>query len=106
MKKYKLLILILLTFVNFINSQDKESPKKGKIYFLRSTGLVGSAGAFKTYIDGELVCKLNNKKYSIHNVTIGKHECFVLFGGLKLNEKAEKCEIQVEPDKITYVQFF
>ncbi len=105
-KKLVLILLISFSFITSIKAQDTLKVETGKICFLRSTGISGSAAAFKTYIDGELVCKLNNKKYSLHEVIIGNHECYVQFGGLKVNEKAEKCKILVEPGKITYVQFF
>jgi hypothetical protein len=102
----KVIFTLMLTFVvtSFGFAQESETPTTGKIYFLRSTGFQGSAVAFKTFIDGEFVCKLNNKKYSIHEVPIGKHECSVQFGGKKSKEKAEKFEVIVEPGKITYVQ--
>lgn len=87
-----------------VSAQEKENVPTGKIYFLRSTGFAGSAAAFKTFIDGEFVCKLNNKKYSIHEVPLGKHECSVQFGGKKSKDKAEKFEVIVEAGKITYVQ--
>ena len=104
MKKIVFTFLITLIATSFITAQEKENLQTGKIYFLRSTGFQGSAVAFKTFIDGEFVCKLNNKKYSIHEVPVGKHECSVQFGGKKSKEKAEKFEVQVEPGKITYVQ--
>jgi len=104
MKKIVFTFLITLIVTSFITAQEKENLQTGKIYFLRSTGFQGSAVAFKTFIDGEFVCKLNNKKYSIHEVPVGKHECSVQFGGKKSKEKAEKFEVQVEPGKITYVQ--
>jgi len=102
MRKIILSILISLVVTSFVSAQ--ENSQTGKIYFLRSTGFQGSAVAFKTFIDGEFVCSLNNKKYSIHEVPAGKHECSVQFGGKKSKEKAEKFEVQVEPGKITYVQ--
>ena len=106
-KNLMLTLLIFSSFTSFMKAQNSvNTTETGKIYFLRSTGLVGSGSPFKTYIDGELVCKLDNKKYSIHEISSGVHECYVLFGGLKLNEKAEKCKIKVESGKITYVQFF
>jgi hypothetical protein len=104
MRKIIFAILVSLVVTSFVSAQDKENLQTGKIYFLRSTGFQGSAAAFKTFIDGEFVCKLNNKKYSIHEVPVGKHECSVQFGGKKSKEKAEKFEVQVEPGKITYVQ--
>lgn len=103
-KKLIILFLIFLGCNVTVQAQDSETKETGKIYFLRSTGFQGSAVAFKTFIDGEFVCKLNNKKYSVHEVPVGKHECSVQFGGKKSKEKAEKFEVLVEAGKITYVQ--
>jgi hypothetical protein len=106
MKKIVFTLLVFLIVSSFVKAQEKENNETAKVYFLRSTGIVGSAAAFKTFIDGELVCRLNNKRYSIHEVPVGKHECYVEFGGLKINEKTDKCDILVEVGKITYVEFF
>lgn len=103
MKKLIFTLIVTLFFASLASAQDTTNIATGKIYFLRSTGFQGSAVAFKTFIDGEFVCKLNNKKYSIHEVPSGKHECSVQFGGKVSKDKAEKFVIQVEPDKITYV---
>jgi hypothetical protein len=103
-KKLIIVFLISLSFSTAMQAQDGQAKETGKIYFLRSTGFQGSAVAFKTFIDGEFVCKLNNKKYSIHEVSVGKHECSVQFGGKKSKEKAEKFEVLVEAGKITYVK--
>jgi len=102
--KLTLTLLLALCFTSLTNAQDKENIEMGKIYFLRSTGFAGSAQAFKTFIDEKFVCKLNNKKYSIHEVPVGKHNCSVQFGGKKSKEGAEKFEVEVEAGKITYVQ--
>ena len=103
-KNWFSVILVILSFSFTINAQESEKKEIGKIYFLRSTGFQGSAAAFKTFIGGEFVCKLNNKKNSVHEVPVGKHECSVQFGGKTSKEKAEKFEVQVESGKITYVQ--
>jgi hypothetical protein len=107
LKLNKFLIVFFLSITTLMSAQDSVGiPKKAKVYFIRSTGFVGSGTSFKTYIDGELACRLGNKRYSIHEVSEGNHECYVLFGGLKINEKVEKCEIKVQENKTTYVQFF
>ena len=103
-KKIILLLIIALSFSFSINAQETENKETGKVYILRSTGIELWNGAFKTFIDGKLVCKLHNKKYSIHEVPVGKHECSVQFGGTKSKEKAQKIEVLVEKGKITYVQ--
>ena len=103
-KKFIIVLLISLSFNAVMQAQDGQAKETGKIYFLRSTGFQGSVVAFKTFIDGEFVCKLNNRKYSIHEVPVGKHECSVQFGGKKSKEKAEKFEVLVEAGKVTYVK--
>jgi hypothetical protein len=106
MKKYKLLILILLTFISSVKSQEKDNTIMSKICFLRSTGIRAGAVSLKTFIDGNLTCKLSNNRYSIHEVQVGKHDVFFQLRGLKLLKETQKLEIQVEEGKITYVQFF
>ncbi|GAA4817656.1 hypothetical protein GCM10023330_28020 [Litoribaculum gwangyangense] len=98
-------VALLSTSLN-LSAQDSETSQEqtGTICFIRSTGFAGSASAFKTFIDEEFVCKLNNKKYSFHEVSVGLHSCSVQFGGKKSKEKAEKFEVDVKPGEITYVQ--
>ena len=103
MKKIVCTLFFILITVSFVKAQESEKVEIGKIYFLRSTGFAGSASAFKIFIDGEFVCKLNNKKYSIHEVTAGRHHCSVQFGGKISKESAEKFEVEVTAGKITYV---
>lgn len=100
-------LLVFVTFVIFnVSAQESNSntEKTGTICFIRSTGFVGSASAFKTFIDEVFVCKLNNKRYSFQEVPVGKHACSVQFGGKKSKEKAEKFEVEVHEGAITYVQ--
>ena len=95
----------LMLVVNvFAQESETVNAENGKICFIRSTGFVGSAQAFKTFIDEQFVCKLNNKRYSFHEVPAGIHRCSVQFGGKKSKEKAEKFEVDVKPGEITYVQ--
>ncbi len=104
-KKLLITIAIILGFNSLIKAQEGTPLQEtGTIYFLRSTGFAGSASAFKTFIDDKFVCKLNNNKYSVHEVAVGKHKCAVQFGGKKPKEGAERFEVEVQPGKITYVQ--
>lgn len=77
---------------------------KANIYFIRSTGFNGSLAAFTAFIDKQLVCKLNNKKYSIHQVDPGEHIFTVQFAGKQSKDKAEPISINVEAGKTYYVQ--
>lgn len=107
MNKALLLPLIISIFFTFhIKAQNSEYQKTGKIYFLRATGFNGAISALRVFIDGEFACKLNNNKYSIHEVSTGKHECSVQSGGNKLKKWAEKFQVNVEAGKTTYVQVF
>jgi hypothetical protein len=47
---------------------------------------------------------LNNKKYSVHEVAVGKHNCSVKGEKRKLGDSSENFEVQVVKGKITYVQ--
>jgi len=103
-KKIILLLIIIFIFSLSVNAQETKNKETGKICFLRSTGLNSSGYGFKMFIDDKLVCKLNNKKYSVHEVAVGKHNCFVKGEKKKSDESVEKFEVQVEAGKITYVQ--
>lgn len=77
---------------------------KAKLYFIRSTGFQGSLFAFMAFIDDEVVCKLNNNRYSIHEVAPGEHTVSVQFYGKKSKKEAEHFKIVVESGKTYYVQ--
>jgi hypothetical protein len=77
---------------------------KATIYFIRATGFMTSVTPFTAFIDKQLVCKLNNNKYSIHQVDPGKHIFTVQFDGNEAKAKAEPITINVEAGKTYYVQ--
>lgn len=104
MKKLIFTLGFTLFFASLTSAQETHNVATGKIYFLRSTGFSGSGSAFKMFLDDKFVCKLNNNKYSIQEVAVGKHICFVKGGSVKSKEGAERFEVQVEAGKITYVQ--
>jgi hypothetical protein len=99
-KLFFFLFIITLAISVPASSQDKT----GKVYFIRSTGFQGSAVAFTAFIDKQLACKLNNKKFSIHQVSPGEHTFTVQFAGKKAKEKAEPITINIEEGKTYYVQ--
>lgn len=77
---------------------------KADIYFIRSTGFNGSLSAFTAFIDKQIVCRLNNNKYSIHKVDAGEHVFTVQFAGQQAKDKAEPITINVEAGKTYYIQ--
>jgi hypothetical protein len=102
MRKIKLITILLI--VLFFTKLSYSQQSRGTVYFIRSTGFQGSAVAFTAFIDHQLVCKLNNKKFSIHQVEPGEHVFTVQFGGKKSKEKAEPIVINVEAGKAYFVQ--
>ncbi len=99
-----------LALFSFVTGSSQDLPENsvdanfGLVYFIRGKGNSGSATAFSALIDDELVCKLNNRRYSMHQVTPGNHQFKAQFGGKKGKEKAEIAEIEVEAGKTYYIQ--
>lgn len=96
--------ILLFAFILSFSSAAWSQTGTGKVYFVRSTGFQGSAAAFTAFIDKQLVCKLNNKKYSIHEVPTGEHTFTVQFAGKSAKEKAEPITINIEEGKTYYIQ--
>lgn len=59
---------------------------------------------YSAFINDTLVCKLNNNRYSIHDVKPGKHEISVQYYGKESKDKAEPISINVEAGKTYYIQ--
>lgn len=96
--------LLTLAFALVALASAAMAQEKAKIYFLRSTGFSGSATSFKCFIDKKIVCNLNNKRYSLHEVDSGRHQVDVQFSGKEYKQNDEPVFIDVEPGKTYYVQ--
>ena len=81
-----------------------DTANTGTVYFMRKTGFVGSAAGFNVFIDSNFVCRLNEKRYSVHHVPVGSHTFSAQFAGKKSKEVAEKVEIDVEKGQTYYIQ--
>lgn len=77
---------------------------KATIYFIRSTGANAMFSGFMAFIDEQLVCKLNNNRFSTHQVDPGEHVFSVQFAGKQVKEKAKPISIKVEVGKTYYIQ--
>lgn len=111
MKKFShfLLILLISSISTFGFSQTAISSASiasntANVVFIRSTGFNGSATAFTTFIDDQLVCRLNNKRFSTHTIPAGEHTFSVQFAGKGSKEKAERIKIKMESGKTYYIQ--
>lgn len=80
------------------------AQETGTIYLMRKTGMSGTVSAFNAFIDGELVCRLNNKKFSVHEVPAGEHIITVQFSGKSAKDKAEPITVMVKPGQPVFVQ--
>ena len=94
--------------MNSTETKDKinnpNQAKYGKVCFMRSTGFKGSAVPFNTFIDQQMVCRLNNKKFSVHNIEVGEHTFAVQFSGKTAKKEAETIKINIEEGKTYYIQ--
>lgn len=101
MKKIKVLALVLccITFYQVAQAQNNT----GKVYVIRSLNYVGSAVNIHVYADDSLVCKIKNKRYSVHELPAGEHTFKVQNTGLSNHKKSVGLKVVVEPGKINYI---
>ena len=108
--KRMLMFCLSLTMFSFAASSQTAlataatTNNSANVIFMRSTGFSGSAAAFTTIIDDQLVCRLNNKRFSTHAVPAGDHSFSVQFAGKESKAKAERITIKTEPGKTYYIQ--
>lgn len=93
-------IFLVLVISNSLSAQGQN----GKVYFIRSEGFQAPAAAFNIFIDQKFVGRLNNKKFSIHDIKPGKHTFSIRFAGKKPSEKAEKIVEEIEAGKTYYIR--
>ncbi|WP_316837319.1 DUF2846 domain-containing protein [Pedobacter nutrimenti] len=92
-----LALMLTLSFNGF--SQDKT----GQVYLIRATGYTGMAVNYKLYIDGQLVCKLKNKSFSVHDISAGEHTISVSSGGISNGKKSTPLKFTVEQGEVNYI---
>ena len=86
------------------NVSPDSTKQSGKVYFMRSTGFIASAHVFPVFIDDVIVCRLNNKRYSIHEIVPGTHNFSAQDAGKKVLKGTKRIEINIEPGKVYYIQ--
>ena len=77
--------------------------KTGQVYLIRYTGYTGSAVNYSFYIDDTLTCKLKNKSFSVHDLSVGDHTVSVVSGGISNGKKSPPLTITVVEGKANYV---
>jgi hypothetical protein len=78
--------------------------KKATVYFIRETGLPGATFSFKAFIDSTMVCRLNNNRFSVHEVSAGVHSFHAQTLGKKAADYPERITMELEEGKTYYVR--
>ena len=101
----------LLFMSNLANATETPKPIKptstieetAEIIFIRRTGFSGSAINFKAFIEEDLVCRINNNRYSRHVVQAGEYKCSAQIYGKKRNENRDQVSIEIKPGEKKYI---
>lgn len=101
-----LILFLLATTVVYSQSSTGQVSIPAKVIFMRSTGMFGVTKAYQTYIDEQLACRINNKRFSAHLVQPGEHNIAVQYSGKGLKAKTKRIKINAEPGKTYYFQLF
>jgi hypothetical protein len=97
--KFLALLAICIAFSLSAFSQTKT----GQVYLIRVTGYTGSAVNYRFYLDDKLVCKMGNKSFSIHDISVGAHTISVSSGGISTGKKSTPLKFTVVEGKVNYV---
>ena len=99
--KASIVTIFLLLFLTSLSAQET-----AEVYVLRKTGYSGSAVGSNLIMDGELLCKARNKRYSIHQVPAGDHSFQArIFGKKKMKKKSmEPLDLTFEAGETYYLQ--
>ncbi|MFC1226202.1 DUF2846 domain-containing protein [Pedobacter sp. BG31] len=100
MKKIRNITFLLFAF--FCSGAAFAQDSTGKIYVVRRTGMNGSAVNYRLYVDGELICKMKNKTYSVHDLKPGEHTISVQPGGIPDRRLKLPVKFTVAEGKVNY----
>lgn len=77
-----------------------------KVVLIREGMHEGSAVSCSIFMNEELLCKLNNKRYSLHEVAPGQYTFHTQWGGNKPNrDKRGDLVVTLEEGKSYYIKF-
>jgi hypothetical protein len=93
----------LFAFVLMLSSNGFAQTKTGQVYLIRYTGYTGLAVNYSFYVDEQLICKMKNKSYSIHDLPVGDHTVSVVSGGISNGKKSTPLNITVAEGKVNYL---
>lgn len=95
------LILVSISIFPLIGKAQKATAK---IILIRQGVVEGNAVRSSIFMNEQLLCQLNNEKYSTHEVDPGRYNFHAQWGGLnKRSDTRGDIEINVEGGKTYYI---
>ncbi len=93
----------VIAIVLSIASLQAFAQETAKVFIARKKIYTGTGGPLKVFVDDNLVCRINNNKYSVHDIPAGTHRFSVQyyskeskdgkfqdFGAIEINVEAGK----------------
>ena len=93
----------ILISSTIVAQADTAKPATAKVYFIRETGFVGSLINFRAKINDSVVCKMSNKRYSIHDIAPGNYTFYLTTWDMPKNKK-NGLDLEVEAGKTYYLR--
>ncbi len=88
----KITAILLLSFITTVTlAQD------ATVTITRKKLYTGQNGPLKVFIDGKLVCQVNDNAYTVQSLPEGKHKVAVQYSGKTLKDNAETFELDAKP---------
>lgn len=98
--------LLSLFFLLAFSLAGMAQSGTAKLVLIREGMHEGSAVACSIFKNEELLCKLNNKRYSLHDVEPGQYTFHTQWGGKKPNrDKRGDLVVTLEAGKTYYIKF-
>jgi len=102
----KTTIIVLLAIIS--SSLSAIAQETATVFIARKKIYTGTAGPLKVFMDGELICRINNNAYSTHSIKPGKHKFSVQYYSKesKGDDKNEDQSVMVDiqPGKDYYIK--
>lgn len=104
----KIILISFLIFASLLvfSTKSKAQTSKAKIILIREGMHEGSAAASSIFLNDSILCKLNNKKYSVHEVESGNYNFHAQWGGNRRGSDTRgDIQINIEDGKTYYIKF-
>lgn len=96
------IFFILIALSGRTECQEVTNEAPAEVYFLRDIGLQGKWIAFRIFSDDEMICKLNDNRFTVHQLSPDTKTLSVQFKGDKIKKKTIRQEVELESGKTYY----